>query len=405
MLRLKPLPRDPSRLDGLALVHPGRADAWWHLGGHRFAWHDGDRLFVERGDEVLCLLAEGPVHVVPTDGGCLALTPSREFRIGSSVEEVDPRAARLGRPDAHRRGGEWVADGLDLPLGARRARSLRPFPTGRGAVWTADGWTYRMEDRPHALGPAGTFLVGPGGAVVVGDDDVFRHAAALGRPLAPLPCPLAAPVRFAPDGTRVDGVDPDGEGVAIDLRSLRVVERRDAVPVGGGWLLPDGRLLCDGALVRSGIREASWAVRDHLLAGPGGRIRDLRTGEVVGDAEVHLGATVATATGFCTVHWETGEGLCIDARGRAVAAFRIPLEEDDVVVDGRPDGEGARFGTALGRGWRVDGAVVDPAEPPEVERPEPPEGWEIPVEAETVVSGVRWGWTTDGLLLARPADG
>lgn len=398
MLRMRRSPAD----GGLVLVHPGRADGWWHLGGGRFAWHDGELLFVERADEVLALPVEGPLHVVPTGDGCVVTSPDAEIRIGAEVERGHPRDVRLGGVDARRIGLEWVTPGLELPLGARRSRRLRPFPAGRGAVWAADGWLYRSSGRAEVLGAEGAFLVGPRGAVLVGDD-AFDRAAAPGRPLQPLPCPLAPPVRSSPDGARAQGVGPDGEGVTVDLVANRVVERHDAAPVGDGWLFPDGRLTVGGDTVRVGVREASWAVRGDRLAGPGGRVRDLRTGEPVGDGQVFLGATVATDAGFTTVHWETGEGLHLDPDGRVIGTFRLPLDEDDVVVDGVAEGGGARFGTAMGAGWRVTGSTVEPAEAPEVEHPEPPDGWEIPVEAEAVVHGRRWGWTTDGLLLVRPA--
>lgn len=394
------LARSP-RPGALALVHPGRADGWWHLGANRFAWHDGDHLFVETGDEVLVVPAEGPLHLVPADPGCLVTTPGAELRIGPTVERFHPREARLGAVDAHRERFEWEAAGLDLPLGARRSSTLRPFPTGRGAVWTANGWLYRHTDGAAALAAAPRhFLVGPGGALVTGDD-AFTSGGAPGCPLAPLPCPLSDPIRFDPGGMRVEGIGPDGEGVAIDLVANRIIERRDAAPVGGGWLHPDGTLEVGGRVLRTGIREASWALSGSRLAGPGGRVWDLRKGEVLGDGEVALGATVATTTGFVTVHWETGAGSHLDFDGRVLGRFQIPLDEDDVVIDGRAEGDTAVFGTALGTGWRVQGHSVEATVAPEVERAEPPDDWELPVEGEAAVDGVRWGWTTDGLLLAR----
>lgn len=390
----------------IALVHPGRAERWLRLEDGRFAWHDGEHLFVEDGREVVVVPSpEDELQLFPNEGGCLAVGAGVEVRVQGQGDALTLTRGtphlRLGERDAIRAGGAWSIDGLDLSLGAQRARDLRPFPVGVGAVWTSDGYLYRLSARGlAAVGSAGRWLLGPHGALLVDGDDGWMAGAPPDRPVAPLPCPIGGIVAFAPDGAAVRGMDPDGQAVEIDLRTLQIVARREGLPLSQGWLTPEGELRVGGEVLRSGLREASWASREGRLAGPGGRIWDLERGAQVGSGTVELGATVATRAGFATAHWETGRGRHLDPDGQVLDRFQLPLDEDDVVVEATTEGGLAVFVTALGLAWRVDVAQVTAVPCPDVPEPaEPSDAWPLPVEAETADG--RWAWTTAGLLLRR----
>lgn len=391
---------------GFALLHPSRAEEWWWW-GDRAAWHDGEHMFVEQGEEILVVPLKGSVRAFETSNGLCARTDLTQVLVSEGrVERIDPRRQRVGERRAHRApAGPWRLDGIHLPAGALRSRDLCPFPKGAGALWSSDGYLYRIEapGSVSVIGVTGSWRPGPLGAALVGDEGAWTRGAAPGRPLTDLPCDLVDPVRFASDGRSVAGICPDGFGVTIDLVTSTILERRDAIPVGErAWLQPSGVLVVRDLPVRMGIREASWAVAGDRLAGPGGRVWDLSRGVPVGEGEpIQLGATVSLPDGFASVHWENGEGVRVDRDGHVRERFRIPLDADDVIVDGEVLGGILHFGTAMGAGFAVDGRSITSCEPPEVARPEAPEGWPIQVEAQTQVGRIRWGWTTEGLLLAQ----
>ncbi|MBW1877957.1 MAG: hypothetical protein JRI25_04140 [Deltaproteobacteria bacterium] len=434
-----------------ALLHPARARTWWWTTDGP-AWHDGERLWVQRSDRVLVIpMPGGEVEVEPLpDGGLVAWSLGGELlfvgRSGAptwaegppdddqAVVQVrngaDSRAVRIAG-----RGWRVQCDRTDVPLpeGATRARDLRPFRRGEGVCWRSEGWLYRMAHRqaPRAIAEIGkgqTFRVGPLGAVVIGDDEAWEQGAAPTRSARPLPTRLARTewgLRWSADGRVVAGVDPEGAAIWVDLVRGQVVRTVPAaLPLNGssgtlGW---DGILEVEGFDSR-GWRpaESSWARRGKVLGGPGGVAWDLSVGHpLFTRAAFELGATVATSAGWATVDWESGLGHWVDpGTGVRRDEFQVGLRTGDLISRGWADGTGAVLETAEGRQYAVKrgwvAAIPDHVEPPHdtmehgliLEAGGLRVGrrgrlWPLPVEAAARVGDRVYAWSADGLLVVLP---
>jgi hypothetical protein len=210
-------------------------------------------------------------------------------------------------------------------------------------------------------------------------------------------------VRWSADGLRVAGATPDGDAVVLDLARGRIAAQcRGALPLDadGTWLV-DGEVRDGASIRRRGLREASWALSGHRLAGPGGVVWDLRTGTRLFDEPVvRFGAAIATPGRWATVDWETGAGVWFDPdSGEVRATFVLPLDEDEV-VDGGWFSDGATVALSSGRTFllRENAPAEERAAPPPT-RQQQPTRW---VEATTAVDGRIYGWNADGLLIGWP---
>jgi hypothetical protein len=187
----------------------------------------------------------------------------------------------------------------------------------------------------------------------------------------------------------VAGIDSRGP-VHLDFEG-QVLERAPLPYIGAGHTLED---------LRWHLTEASWALRDGLLAGPGGVTWDLQRGKpLFGNPVWRLGATVATAADWATVDWESGEGWWVHPRtGVVTDRFALPIGEDIVERGWEVDG-GVAFATT-GGAFEVQGsevtrtATIGPLPHP-IAIADWPEA-----EGSAELGGRRFIWNTAGLLLA-----
>jgi len=354
------------------ILHPGRADAWWH-GPAGLARFDAGELWA---GEVHLSLPERP-QLWPTTDGWIARCGDEWIRIIGTRVERSTRA-RYGEALTATRSSQWTLPPLELPSGAQTSPTLQPFPTGRGALWTHSGFVYRLTDRVTVVCAATTFIAGPQGACLAG------HRAAPPRGSARSIPPLAGPVRWRPDGCALRGMDGE-ETLSIDLENGVVQRQTGVLPVSydASLHLKSGEIREGETLLQWGVIEASCALRGPRLAGPGGVIWDLRIGApLFRDPRILLGATVATPRGFATVHWETGRGQLLSPEGEHLDDIRLPLDEDDVISGA---GEGGTFRSAAGHSWTAEGVPCEPTRPREA-----------PSSAE--VDGRRFTWNDSGRL-------
>jgi hypothetical protein len=272
-----------------------------------------------------------------------------------------------------------------------------------------EGFVYVAGRPVVSLAPGERAWAGPGGALLVGAVLVDRGALPGRTPRDLHPSLVPESVRWSDDGRRVAGVGPDGAAVVIDLGSREVVQLGNVEPVAvDAWIDRTGCLVRNGVTVLDGLREASPAVWEDQLAGPGGLVWSLRTGAPVSaERVVALGCTVGTPDGFVTVDWQTHMLRTLPSAGPGAEA-PLPLEPDDLVVAGVWADGAVHLSTAYGRNltWRDgrvepgDRTVRQPA-PASIDTPVGP--WRM--AGTTAVDGTTFGWTEDGWLLAWPADG
>lgn len=374
-----------SPSDGPRLLHPGRGVAWWS-DGERLLWADEHRVWWRVGDQVHTRRSSPPDHV--------ELGEVPVLWTGGRATPLD------GGPTPLRRAA--------LPDGGQDAASLRALPGG-GRAWVEEGWLYRQG--PGGLRPVATlasgerWTAGAAGALLLGGRRSWTRVAAPGRDARTLPEILPVTpwgVRWSPDGARLAAPDERGGSVVIEVASGRILRRDPGLPLSDALFLGE-----DGAVPGTPWRllETSTARRHALLAGPGGVVWDLTAERPLFDAPVvHLGATVAGAGPWATVDWETGDGHWFDpTTGTPGDRFRLPLKRGDVVESGEPRGDGALFASVLGA-WEVVGERVTRSD----DLPEPDPDGEVPddlaelFEASAVVGGRRFGWSTEGLLIALP---
>lgn len=276
------------------------------------------------------------------------------------------------------------------PLGARRARS---FDDGTGFFWLHDGWAYRWEParRPSVVGHVGSGAVqcGPHGALIGWGTSAW--GAAPRRSRVTLEAVLEPPsVRFSPDGKRVAGLSDVGP-VCLSLIDGRILDTYSGQPIDTeGTILRIGAIYRGDRVLLDGVHEASWDREGPLLAGPGGRVWDLRTGLAQSEDVVLFGATVIVGARIYTVDWDEGVGHILRADGTVEGRFSLPLHEDDVIVGGARIGDEALFVTAERRGFSVSERTVTETSPHDVAEKD---------VGEAVIDGIRWRWSTEGWLL------
>ena len=270
-----------------------------------------------------------------------------------------------------------------------------PTPTGRRGLAVV---------RAHE-----TVVVHPSGAVAIGAE-ATRLVGAPGRTPTPCPVPLAlSSVRFDDAGQRVIGTSDAGVSVGWRL-TTRETFTRPGWPVHPDlWLDERGRVHhVDGSSHDLGMVEATAALNGPLLAGPGARVWDLRTGRAItAPNTVQLGVTAPFDDGFVTIHWETHEGWSVATRPWR---FTLPLDPDDVPTHAVQHGDRLLVGTALGEGWSVGPAGAEGGRPERLPCPPPPPDDPAPVEVDTPegamtlagvaeVDGRTYAWSSDGFLL------
>jgi hypothetical protein len=292
----------------------------------------------------------------------------------------------------------WDDPTSPLPEGGARTARAWPWLIGGGVTWADSGYVYRRPTGrpPRALasiGPRHDLRVGPGGAYLIAeDDDALSRGGAPGcAPVDLQGAPSAhAVLAWAGDGASARFLDADGVVRVVDLRAGTCAEAHDeeasALPRGAG----------------------AWALRDHLLAGPGRRLWDLRSGEALGaPGLVGDGATVwVRKAGLWATARSNGAGAWFDDRGAQVGSFALPCE-DARVLDAGVDGRSALFVLTDGRVWAVEGDAVkrsrrdvEADEPDLEEAPEAAVALGLPHAAR--VDGRLWAWSDEGALVTLP---
>lgn len=322
---------------------------------------------------------------------------------------------------------------LRLPLGPREG-ILGLWSDRPGLLWADEKRLYRMEPggKPQSVGSVNSdirrLVAGPGGAAVLHSRD---GQWALPKGGIPVPVEIA----FDPDGARfsADGqqvilrVD---EGLAlIDLRTGGVItfaEGPDLSPVGFDprpLLLDEssGELRCfDGDLCAEGFVPTAPTLSGELLAGPGGRIWNLRTGAVSqstpwlsADLIVALGDLGGAASGWAALIGTTLSH--VSSAGIALQHHELPAEllpEGDAPTEGAWDGH--HLWLHRESGWlRVDlhsGEVMESEQAPpggsietEADIPEPDLIVSLlGMDAERRSAERRYLWRLDGALISVP---
>jgi hypothetical protein len=267
-----------------------------------------------------------------------------------------------------------------MPLAAREGRT-QAWIRGVGAVWRSAGFVYRSG--PQAIAShAGAVEVGPHGAVLLGDDARWTWFAPPGR--SPRRIDVARHpwgTRWADDGGNARFVAPGDEPRWVDLLGAT-----------GPGLPADGEgLTWDGHVRGLHAAEATCACDGRYLAGPAGRVWDLRTLSSSADEGVRFGVTVRTAAGWVSLDWESGEGFVLAPDGRILADVHGPPD----LATGWWDEDGVAVETLDGDRLRLDGAA------PRSEPPTPPDAHGVDgfafVGSAPTPRGTAW-WTADGLL-------
>jgi hypothetical protein len=407
---------------------------WWAVRDLIFVL-DGDHVEATRlPDELVDCAVSNGVCACSTRYGAVRVDHAGEFGTALTVDHGEPIAVLpgadcvlvVGVPEH----GLVPFDGgapLPLPDASTRARWAAPFATGVGLVWIDMDLLFRMGDdgRPRALGRAGgtqAMVVGPGGAVLVArEEDTL--CAPPGGELRTVGDPLdVAFARFAPDGKRALVADEDGV-VELDLRAGRVLRRWDGplTPVGytpgATWL--DGRdgVVRDehGRTLLHGFAGTGAATGGDWLAGPGGAVWSLATGERLRDG---LPPGVAATDGVRVVVADETDVYVLDG-GRF--AHDLTTDEQEVVELAAVFGDriavqtssGARAdfgltGEELGREAEGDW-LPEPPDHPDVRLSEPgdpselaigDQTWPLAADGVCEVAGQHWAWSIEGALYA-----
>jgi hypothetical protein len=234
--------------------------------------------------------------------------------------------------------------------------------------------------------------------------------------------------RFAPDGTSVLAATADGVvWIGLADGAVRRTWAGSFAPVGFApgpvlWDLDRGVLVDEaGAVLLEGFAGARPAFAGTVLAGPGGAVWDLAAGT---RGRTGLDGGVCATDGARVAHVDDHEvhvldgptfahGLCPD--DDAVDAARI---EGDAIVVATLDGEVGTFGLADGAArsrktqrapWRNPPAACPPGVVlPEADGESILAVWDtrypLPADAAARVGGELWAWTSEGSLVAVPAE-
>jgi hypothetical protein len=430
-----PLPR---------LLAPGEPD-WLGADGVRVGWATRDRLFILRDDAVQLVELPDLVEEVCPTGARWTVA------LGSGFVRLDPATGRLeelllddeAEPLSTCAGADVglfvevpehrllrIQDGraLPLPAAALRARLIRPWSTGVGAVWVDDDIVVRLGARVGVVGRApgaDTLACGPEGALIVAthDDTIVAAPGQLARTVGE---PLdAASARFAPDGG--SALVAGSSGVSwLDLTTgaVRQAWTGAFLPVGfapGPVLLDQDRgalVRGDGSVILDGFAVSRPSSAGGLLAGPGGALWCLTTGDR--RAGGLFGGACAT-DGVHVVHVSDQE---VHVLGGVRFAHHL-CQDDDLVDTVRLrddhleittlDGEVGRFtldGTRIDRVFRRRvRRVTGTNAPPGVTLPREDEEsvvlvgetrWPLPGDAAARVGDDVWVWTEQGALMAVP---
>ena len=241
------------------------------------------------------------------------------------------------------------------------------------------------------------------GALAVGGD-VARAAAAPGRSLQSLPWALRLDtLRFDEGGERVAGIAEEGTTRVLNLVT-RVAAVLPGVPLHPDvWLDRTGALCSVTSRRAMGLVEASCALSGPRLAGPGTRVWDLSSGEpLTPPGTIALGATCPWQEGFVTVDWESHRGWSVLAEP---LSFRLPLDDDDLVVAVAPDSDGVRCWSAEGHTFLVDGSgevsrkAWSPPPRREHKADVPTPAGPLAEASTAVVGARRYAWSASGWLL------
>ncbi len=396
-----------------SVLHPGRADTWWSA--RPLVWSDPSGLWVCDHDGVVLCPGLTPDDVVSDGQAVVVRAGRRSLRIVEGRVELGGPARRLGLEVEVAHAGSWTLRGGARPLPTSLdTTDIWPFPLGNGAAWWAGGAVIRTGahgPRAAIVARPDGWALGPWGAVLTGDACTWRSGAAPGGPPVRWEQPLARTAwgtRVDADGGRACGLDLEGRPTAVDLRT-GAASALPGLPVAGGWLAGDRLIATGGASILHGVREASWARRGGLLAGPGGVVWDLRTARPrFATPVIELGGTAFyNDERLLSVDWETGIGgvLCTET-GATLASVRVPLEDDDAIATAWSGGGAVCVSTEAGATFCVSpaGEVVRARleAPPALEADS---GWTGPIEVEAgaTFGDRRFGWRTDGLLAVQPA--
>lgn len=397
------------------LLHPGRALAWWRVGG-RLVWADEAGLWWEDNGVAWLARGEGPYSVAEVAGGFVAWGPAFGAleAIGGAVRwEPEARAPFAGEVRVVGGPGSWSAPPFDLPEGAVEARWMVASACGEVLLWAHDFWVYRMRrgGPPRALGRCGAEAVpwvGPEGSLALEDaGELVALASPRGLLVSVRGAPLGAwGLRFEPSGAAVWVPTAAGGAARVSAESGRVSAEGRGLPVDGAGarLDADGVVRVGGHELARGLLEASWSQVGDWLAGPGGAFWRLDTGERIGDfGRVPLGAIAEAGGRWAAARWDTGEGVwLVPAVASPLAHFRLPLEPEETVEQAVTDGDAVIFVSSDRRAWRVRGAEVSRVEDRRPRHPRPPRGVDLPVDAELVTAPRRYAWSEAGLLVAWP---
>jgi hypothetical protein len=440
---------------GPRLLAPGLPDALIAAEGV-ICWPFEEGLFLLRGSVATFVETGAVLGLVPTAEGWTLLTSGGPT--GLRLRRLDPDGSLLGERSisgigrapqlgaglvAWRKGADNIvlpaAEGappLRLPIGPREGL-LGLWTDQPGLIWADEQRLYRMSPggRPQSAGSLNSdvrrLVAGPcGAALLLSRDGQW----ALPPGGLPVPVEIALELdgaRFSADGQRA--IVRCEEGLAlIDTRTggvLTYAEGADLSPVGfdpAPLLLDEstGELRTfEGELRADGFVPTSPTLADDRLAGPGGRVWDLRTGaaspslpELSADLIVSLGEA-----GWAALIGETLSHL--SAECEPLAHHSLPaalLPEADPPLEGAWDGrhlwllrEAGWLRASLETGELVvdergpsQGSTAAPppeVEPPSLDRPEQAALVAmLGIDAERRCGDRRFLWRLDGALWSVP---
>jgi hypothetical protein len=353
-------------------------------------------------------VVHGPERLLVVDANGRAA----RLRDASVSLSLDPRARRGWHNSADQVDGTWRTQ-LSLPLGAVRARRFEVLPHDHGVAWADSGWVYLLQPpakpRPvAAITNAEHMRLGPGGTVLIGHSDegelVWTRVRSRSGDIVALDQDVPdALLTWSPDGQWIHWGDEE-HAWTTHLETGRSTLCGLDHPIGH-----QARLCLDGTCVilGDGTRhddffglETCWNERDEL-AGPGGRVWDLRAAAPVSQRlpeGVFLRPTTAAAPWIHLA--EDGTIRRVGLRGASDEVLgQLPFD----AVDAWCDEDGPQFLDPRGACWGLrDGNPIarGPGLPPA--RPTPPRhtgAWAGLLPYALTLAGGVFAWNDDGLLV------